>query len=212
MASWRLSSPIDRNGVKVSTRAKFPFAIGRGPARLSGPEFGWPSGAREAFHNGKVNVRFTIGIDGVPGNVKLSRSSGSSLLDGSVMSAVVASRYAQPKALDGSPTSFDASVTHEYSQADDGAGSYVEGLGRYSCKVFVGEQDWRASVVPAAQVNDTTFFSFMAGAVLLSPESFGWKNMAFSDANARHKQAWQNALGRCRANPGSTFLAEYRKG
>ena len=212
LASWRLSSPIDRNGVKVSTRAKFPFAIGRGPARLSGPEFGWPSGAREAFHNGKVNVRFTIGIDGVPGNVKLSRSSGSSLLDGSVMSAVVASRYAQPKTLDGSPTSFDASVTHEYSQADDGAGSYVEGLGRYSCKAFVGEQDWRASVVPAAQVNDTTFFSFMAGAVLLSPESFGWKNMALSDTSASHKQAWQNALGRCRANPGSMFLAEYRKG
>ena len=212
LGTWRLTSPVDRNRVKVATRAKFPFTIGTGPAQLSGPAIDWPPGAREAFHNGKVAVSFTIGIDGVPGNLKLTRPSGSSILDGSVMAAVAASRYAQPKALNGSAAPFDTTVTHEFSQAEGGAGSYLEGLGKYSCKAFVGEHDWRAASVPAAQVNVTEFYDFMAGAVLLTPESFGWKDLTIYDANARHNQAWQNALERCRAKPGSTFLIEYKKG
>ena len=212
LTTWRLSSPVDRNGVKVATRAKFPFAIGGGPVRLSGPAFSWPPGAREAFHNGKVAVTFTIGVDGVPTNLKLSHSSGSGLLDTSVINGVAASRYEKPMALDGSPTAFDTIVTQEFSQADSEAGSYIEGLSKYSCRAFVGEQDWRAGAIPAAQLNDTTFYNFMAGAVLLTPESFGWGKLGAGDAIGRHKQAWQNALARCRANPGSTFLAEYKKG
>ena len=65
-----------------------------------------------------------------------------------------------------------------------------------------------------------TTFSAMAavgqwilhGLALISPESLGWKNAPLQNAGNRHKQAWQNALDRCRANPGSTFLAEYKKG
>lgn len=212
LATWRLSSPVDRGGVKVATRAKFPFNIGQGPARLSGPAFGWPPGAREAFHNGKVAVTFTIAADGVPANLKLRHSSGSSLLDGSVIDGVAASRYEKPMALDGSPATFDTIATQEFSQADGGAGSYIEGLSKYTCKAFVGEQDWRAGAISAAQLNDTTFYDFMAGAVLLTPESFGWGKLRAGGAIGRHEQAWENALARCRANPGSTFLAEYRKG
>ena len=212
LGTWQLTSPLDRNRAKVATRAKFPFMIGTGPARLSGPKIDWPPGAREAFHNGRVAVSFTIGIDGVPGELKLTQPSGSSILDGSVMAAVAASRYAPPKALDGSAAPFDTTVTHEFSQAEGGAGSYIEGLGTYSCKAFVGEHDWRAASVPAAQVNVTDFFHFMVGAVMLTPESFGWKNVTIYDASTRHNQAWQNALERCRAKPGSTFLVEYRKG
>ncbi|MFM5892948.1 MAG: energy transducer TonB [Novosphingobium sp.] len=212
LKTWRLSSPVDKNGVKVSTRAKFPFAIGGGPARLSGPEFSWPPGAREAFHNGKVTVSFTIGVGGMPADVKVSRSSGSSLLDGALVAAVGASHYAVPAALDGTPTPFNAAMTWEFSQANGGSGSYLEGLSKYSCATFVGEHDWRVSAVPAAQLNDTEFYHFMAGAVFLSPESFGWKNVTIYDANKRHAEAWQHALERCRANPASKFLVEYKKG
>ena len=212
LTTWRLSSPMDRNGVKVATRAKFPFAIGRGPQRLSGPAFAWPAGAREAFHNGIVTVKFTIGIDGVPAEIKVSHPSGSSLLDGALVAAVTASRYAVPTRLDGTPAPFEAAMSWEFSQADGRTGSYLEGMGKYACRTFVGEQDWRASAVPAAQINDTEFYNFMAGVALLSPESFGWKNVTIYDANNRHKQAWQHALERCRANPGSMFIAEYKKG
>ena len=212
LGTWQLSSPLDRTGAKVATRAKFPFAIGRGPKLLMGPAFGWPPGAREAFHNGKVTVTFTIGTGGLPADLKVTRSSGSALLDGALMAAVAASRYAVPTALDGTPAPFDATITWEFSQADDGAGSYISGLRQYSCKAFVGEQDWRAAALPAAQVNDTEFYNFMTGLALISPESLGWKNGPLQNAGNRHKLAWQNALERCRANPGSTFLAEYKQG
>ena len=212
LGTWRLSSPLDRTGAKVATRAKFPFAIGRGPKLLFGPAFAWPPGAREAFHNGKVSVTFAIGTGGVPADMKVSRSSGSSLLDGSLMAAVAASRYTVPLALDGTPTPYAAQMTWEFSQAEGGAGSYIEGLRKYSCKAFVGEHDWRAAALPAAQLNDTEFYNFMTGLALLSPESFGWKNGPVQNAGSRHHQAWQNALERCRTNPGSTFLAEYKQG
>ena len=212
LTAWKLSSPIDRNGARVATRAKFPFAIGRGPAQISGDKIDWPPGAREAFHNGKVAVSFTIGIDGVPGNLKLVHPSGSSLLDGSVMTVVSTWRFQPPQALDGSPKPFDAKLGHDFSQAKGGAGSYLEGLGKYSCKAFVGETDWRMTAVPEAQQSDAEFYNFMAGVVLLAPESLGWKNVTIYEANARHKQAWQHALERCRAHPESMFITEYRKG
>ena len=212
LGTWRLSSPLDRSGAKVATRAKFPFAIGRGPKLLKGPAFAWPPSAREAFHNGKVTVTFTIGTGGLPADLKVTRSSSSPLLDGALMAAVAASRYAVPIALDGTPAPFAATMTWEFSQADGGAGSYIDGLRRYSCQAFAGEQDWRASVLPAAQVNDTEFYNFMTGLALLSPQSFGWKISPGQSGGARHQQAWQNALERCRANPGSTFLAEYKRG
>jgi TonB family protein len=212
LSTWRLSSPLDKSGTKVSTRAKLPFAIGSGPARLSGPEFAWPPGAREAYHNGKVSVKFTIGTDGVPGDIKVSRPSGSSLLDGALVAAVEASRYAVPAALDGTPSPFNAAMTWDFSQANGGAGSYIEGMSKYTCRAFVGEQDWRANVVAPEKVNDIEFYYFMGGIVVLSAESLGWKNVSIYEANSRHKQAWQHALERCRANPASTFIAEYKKG
>ncbi len=212
LKTWRLTVPIDRNGARVSTRAKFPFQIGQPPARLSGPDFAWPSGAREAYHNGKVTVKFTIGADGVPGTIAVSKSSGSSLLDSALVSAVTASRFEPPKALDGSAKTFDAAMTWEFSQADAGAGSYIEGMRIYSCRTFIGEHDWRAANVPADQINDTKFYHFMGGVAFVAPDALGWKNVSIMDLNSRHKKAWENALDRCRAKPDSTFLAEYRKG
>jgi hypothetical protein len=52
----------------------------------------------------------------------------------------------------------------------------------------------------------------MAGLVIIMPDALGWGKVDFLQANARHKQAWANALSVCRTKPEMKFLEAYRKG
>ncbi|MEJ6009643.1 energy transducer TonB [Novosphingobium aquae] len=212
LASWRLTSPVDKAGNKVATRAKFPFVIGRGPERLSGTEAEMPQAAKLGFHNGKVVVGFRIDPAGLPTEVKVVRSSKSDLLDNSVLAAIAASRYEKPLDLQGRPASYAAQVTQNFSQAEQGGGSYLTGLKSYRCDTFIGELDWWTAAHPGAKISELEFYSFMGGVAFIAPDALGWGKLDTLSLVKRHPAAWAHAVEQCRKDPGARFLEQYKKG
>jgi TonB family protein len=211
LKTWNLSSPVDKAGVKVATRAKFPFALGHFPNRITGSEPAFPEAAKAAFHNGKVVISGRIDPDGQFVEAKVTKSSKSDLLDGAALAALAASRFERPIDLAGNPTSFDASFEYKFSQAEAGGGSYISGLKGYKCSTFIGETDWWTQANPGAKPSNQEFYTFMAGLAFIAPEALGWGKPGLVEAMSRHPFAWQHALAECRTKPDSTFLEQYRQ-
>lgn len=212
LKGWRLSAAVDKGGVKVATRAKFPFMIGRAPKRLSGAEAELPPAAKQAFHNGKVVLALRIDPEGVPADLKVVSSSKSDLLDQAALAAVAASRYEKPIDLHGRPASFEMQIEQNFSQAENGGGSYLTGLKSYRCDTFIGELDWWTAAHPDTKVSKLEFYAFMGGLSFVAPDALGWKKTDLLSLVRRHPAAWDNAVEQCRKQPGSTFLEQYRKG
>lgn len=212
LKTWRLTAPVDKAGNKVATKARFPFTIGRGPKQLSGGEAEMPQNAKLAFHNGKVVVNFRIDPEGVPVDVKVLRSSKSDLLDNAVLSAIADSRFDKPKDLQGRPASYDAQISRNFSQAEQGTGSYIGGVKSYRCDTFIGELDWWTAANPEAKPATLEFYAFMGGLSFVAPEALGWGKFDLVALVKRHPIAWDRAVEQCRKEPGSRFLEQYKKG
>ncbi|MEY4952863.1 MAG: Gram-negative bacterial TonB protein C-terminal [Pseudomonadota bacterium] len=211
LQGWALSSPIDKSGAKVATTGYFPVTIGQFPKRLSGASPEMPQAAKDAFHNGKVSVNYSIDLTGTPVDAKITRSSKSELLDGAVLAAIAASRFEKPIGLDGKPRAVPVSSTYQFSQMD-GEGSYIGSLRFLRCRIVVGEVDWWIAANPEAKVSDMEFTAFMGGLALLTPEALGWGKVDITQIHARHMKAWDGAMRTCRAKPESLFMEAYRKG
>lgn len=212
LKGWRLSAPVDKSGVKVATRAKFPFMIGRGPKRISGTEAEMPQAAKLAFHNGKVVVGLRIDPEGLPADLKVVSSSKSDLLDNAALAAVAASRYERPVDLQGRPASFEMQIEQNFSQAEQGGGSYLTGLKSYRCDTFIGELDWWTAAHLGEKVSKLEFYAFMGGLSFVAPDALGWGKSDFLSLARRHPVAWEKAVQQCRKEPGSRFLEQYKKG
>lgn len=216
LGSWKLAPARDRQGNTVSARASFPFEIGAMPARISGraPEF--PEAAKAAGHNGAVRAEATIGLDGKVSGVTITQSSGSEILDGSAAAALADWKFATPYDLKGEQAPLPLSAKFNFSQAEAGTGGYLTGLRTYRCDAFIKEIDWWMSAHPGRDMGDIEYYNFIAGIRFTVPESvirkYSPRTMDKIAVVRGHKPAWENAIKRCRAAPGSTFLEEYRKG
>jgi TonB family protein len=185
--------------------------IGHYPKRIAGTSPVMPQAAKDAFHNGKVTVSYSIDAAGLPTDAKVTRSSKSDLIDGVVLAAIAAYRFEKPLGLDGKPITLPAAAKHHFSQGD-GEGSYIQSLKTLPCRTVVGETDWWIAAHPGEKPINMDFYAFMAGLSFIAPQALGWGSPDIMTINARHTKAWNRALEACRAKPNSTFLSEYRKG
>lgn len=210
LQGWQMSSPLDKAGARVATTVRVPVMIGRSPKRLAGPVPTMPQAAKDAFHNGKVVIDFTIDPAGVPGEVSVKTSSRSDLLDQAALGAVMASRFAPPLDLQGKPTSFKSQLAFGFSQLDR-EGSYIGSLQSLRCREVAGETDWWIQAHPGERLS-MEFYHFMGGLAFLATDSLGWGKLGLVEATRKHQAAWEKAIKACREKPEAKFFETYRKG
>lgn len=212
---WKLTPARDRAGKLVEAVATLPFDLGAGPRKLAGDQPVFSDEAKALGHNGKVVVKAVIAESGALGDVTIVQSSRSPLLDEAVLRALAGWRYSPLLDLAGHPRTLEISIPFNFSQVESGRGSYLEGMRYYGCAAFIRETDWWQSTHADTDPSKQDFYTFVAGALYIAPASFGLKPGAERDIRAlmqHHRLSWANAITRCRADPGSTFLAEYREG
>ncbi len=210
LQGWQMSSPLDKTGSKVATTVRISAFIGRPLKRLAGSAPAMPQAAKDAFHNGKVVIAFTIDPAGVPAEASVKASSRSDLLDKAGLEAVLASRFAPPLDLLGRPTAFKTELGFVFSQLN-GEGSYIGSLQNLRCREVAGETDWWIQAHPGERFA-MEFYHFMGGLAFLATDSLGWGKLGLVEASRKHQAAWEKAITVCREKPEAKFLDLYRKG
>ncbi len=211
LRNWKLSSPIDKYGNKVATRAKFPLGVGTFPKQLVGGEAPFPLEAKTAFNNGTVRVGFEIDPSGMPIKLVVERSSHSDILDKAVVANVGGFRFYPPKDLNGAATSLHSSFQQDFSQALGTDGTFLSGMKNYRCATFIAELTWWRQANPGLADTQFKLSGFVAGIAAILPESLGWRKMSANEYFMWIKPAWEKTVESCRTAPDSTFVEQYRK-
>jgi protein TonB len=162
------------------------------------PEPGYPAEARDAGHQGEVEVAGTLRTDGSLGDLSVTTSSKSPLLDQAALEAF--GRWTFGPALDGAGKPREARVSRRFAFAKDS----VVGLDQKTCAEFVTDVRWFEGNWPGRPRREMRLYTLSLGLITIIAMQ---KSTEGALALARnYPQAFDRTVERCAAKPKAKFL------
>ena len=186
----------EANTALIATRAEW----------ASGPEAEYPDAERALGHNGRVEVRGLLGVDGRVRYASVSQSSRAPALDAIALASVEASVYQPAKDASGNPipTMLTTNRFFENYTSSEGVSAAI-----YTCPQFVLDMDWYKQTWGEDQLHEHRFYLMIRGLGTIARMNSG-AGIGSIESNESYLGRWNRAIETCRAHPNWRFAQALR--